>query len=203
MIDDAHGIGVIGNTGRGVMEHYGILQDADIVTGTFSKTFGSIGGYVVSSPELNKFLQYQSRQNAFSAAATPAISGVTRAIELIDEEPEWQTRLWENINYFKQGLTDIGLNVGTTCSAIVPVKIGDPHLTGDVGRLLLEAGIYTNPILHPAVSKKDARIRMSVLATHTKEHLNKALNAYEHINKKLKIARQFINLFVLYKILLA
>ncbi|RQO30987.1 2-amino-3-ketobutyrate CoA ligase [Taibaiella sp. KBW10] len=188
MLDDAHGIGVIGKTGRGVLEHYDLLKDIDIITGTLSKTFGNVGGYVISRPEIIEFLQYQSRQNAFSAAATPAITGVVKAIELLDEEPQWQAKLWDNINYLKNGLTGMGLNVGNSCSAIVPVKIGDPHITGDVASLLLEMGVYTNPILYPAVSKKDARIRMSLLATHSREHLDKALAAFEYINKKLELA---------------
>ncbi|HRP91113.1 MAG TPA: aminotransferase class I/II-fold pyridoxal phosphate-dependent enzyme [Edaphocola sp.] len=188
VVDDAHGIGVIGNTGRGALEYYDVLKEVDIITGTLSKTFGNIGGFVISNPDLTQFLQYQSRQYAFSAAATPAIAGVSKAIDLIDEEPQWQSQLWENINYFKNGLMEVGLDIGTTCSAIIPVKIGDPIKTGQVGKMLLDMGIYTNPILYPAVSKKDARIRMSVLATHSKEHLDKTLNAFEIINEKLEIA---------------
>lgn len=188
MLDDAHGIGVVGATGRGVLEQLDLLQEIDIITGTLSKSFGNIGGFVISSPEMIAFLQYQSRQYAFSAAASPAISGVTKAIELFDEEPVWRQRLRENIEYFKNGLIDIGLDVGNTCSAIIPVKIGDPHKTGLVGKMLLEFGIYANPILYPAVSKKDARIRMSLMATHNCEQLGKALEAFEFINKKLELA---------------
>lgn len=188
MVDDAHGIGVIGNTGRGVLEHLNLLQEVDLITGTLSKSFGNVGGFVVSSPELISFLQYQSRQYAFSAGATPAISGVVKALELFDEEPIWRQRLWENIHYFRKGLTDMGLDVGNTCSAIVPVKIGDPVKTGQVGKMLFEFGIYANPILYPAVAKKDARIRMSLMATHNCEQLDKALEAFEFINKKLELA---------------
>ncbi len=188
VVDDAHGIGVIGNTGRGALEYYDVLKDVDIITGTLSKTFGNIGGFVISNPDITQFLQYQSRQYAFSAAATPAIAGVSKAIDLIDEEPQWQSQLWENINYLKNGLMELGLDIGTTCSAIIPVKIGDPIKTGQVGKMLLDMDIYTNPILYPAVSKKDARIRMSVLATHTKEHLDKTLSAFGLINEKLEIA---------------
>ncbi len=116
--------------------------------------------------------------------------GIIKAIELIDEEPQWRAKIWENINYFKSGLQSFGLNTGTTSSAIVPVKIGDPHITGDVGKMLIERGIYTNPILYPAVARKDARIRMAVMATHERSHLDKTLNAFEDINKKLQIARK-------------
>ena len=192
MVDDAHGIGVLGATGRGALEQSDLLNEVDLISGTFSKTFGNIGGYVIANPDLINFLKFQSRQQIFSATSTPAAAGIIKAIELIDEEPQWQLKLWENINYFKKGLQDIGIDTGTTESAIIPVKIGDPHKTGDAGKLLLKAGIYTNPILYPAVAKKDARIRMSLMATHTREQLDKALSAFEFVNQKLDIARQSV-----------
>ncbi|TGN21635.1 aminotransferase class I/II-fold pyridoxal phosphate-dependent enzyme [Empedobacter tilapiae] len=188
MVDDAHGVGVIGETGRGVLEYFNLLDKADFITGTFSKTFASIGGYVIANPEIISYLQFQSRQYAFSAAATPAVKGITRAIELLDEEPHWQKQLWENIDYYKKGLLNIGLEIGTTNSAIIPVKIGDTQKNSEVGKILLKNGIYTNPIMYPAVSLKDSRIRMSIMATHTKEQLDKALNVFDYINKKLQIA---------------
>lgn len=187
MVDDAHGIGVMGATGRGAIELAACFDQVDIITGTLSKAFGNIGGFVIASPDLIRFLQYQSRQYAFSASASPAISGATKAIQLIDEEPVWQKKLWENIHYFKSNLLQLGLNVGTTNSAIIPIKIGDPVKTGLVGKYLLENNIYTNPILYPAVSKKDARIRMSVLATHTREQLDTALNHIAAVSKKYAI----------------
>lgn len=189
LVDDAHGIGVIGDTGRGAMEYFDVLNKVDIITGTFSKTFANMGGYVVANdPHLISYLQFQSRQYAFSAASSPAISGVSRAIDLIDEEPGWQTQLWKNIAYYKKGLQDMGLDVGTTESAIIPVKVGDLQKNSEAGKLLLQYGVYTNPIMYPAVSLKDSRIRMSLMATHTKEHLDKALNAFDFVNKKLDIA---------------
>ncbi|WP_199539328.1 aminotransferase class I/II-fold pyridoxal phosphate-dependent enzyme [Dyadobacter luteus] len=183
MVDDAHGIGVIGKTGRGAMELYSVIDQVDFITGTFSKTFAGIGGYVIAPPKVAAYLKFQSRQHIFSATSTPAVAGIIKAIELIDQEPQWQARLSENITYFKNGLISLGLDVGITGSAIIPVKIGDPHKTSDVGSMLLKAGIYTNPILYPAVAKKNARIRMSVMATHTREHLDKTLNAFEHIKR--------------------
>lgn len=190
MVDDAHGIGVIGKTGRGTLEYFDLLQEVDIITGTFSKTFGNIGGYVIADPEIISYLQFQSRQYAFSASATPAIAGAAKAIELIDEEPQWQQQLTDNIGYYKNGLQSLGLDVGSTSSAIIPVKIGDRNKTCEAGKLLLQAGIYTNPIMYPAVALKDARIRMSLVATHTKEHLDRALNAFEYVDKKLDIAKK-------------
>lgn len=189
LVDDAHGIGVIGETGRGAMEYFNVLNDVDIITGTFSKTLANVGGYLVANnPDIITYLQFQSRQYAFSAAAPPSIIGVSKAIDLIDEEPQWQKQLWENINYYKKGLLDIGLEIGDTDSAIIPIKIGDVYKNSLASKMLLENGIYTNPIVYPAVSLKDSRIRMSLMATHTKEHMDKALNVFEYVNKKLQIA---------------
>jgi glycine C-acetyltransferase len=189
LVDDAHGIGVIGETGRGAMEYFDVLDQVDIITGTFSKTFSNVGGYVIADPNLITYLQFQSRQYAFSASATPAIGGVSKAIELVDTQPHWQQKLWKNITYYRKGLTDLGLNIGTTDSAIIPVKIGEVEKNCKAGKLLLQCGIYTNPIMYPAVSLKDSRIRQSLIATHTKEHLDKALNAWEYVNTKLHISK--------------
>lgn len=185
MVDDAHGTGVIGNTGRGVIELHNLFDQVDIITGTFSKTFGHIGGYVVASPELVGFLKFQARQHIFSATLSPAAACITKAIELVDAEPIWMHRLWDNIDYLKTGLQSLGLDTGNTQSAIIPVKIGDIGLNAKICGLLLEAGIYANQINYPAVAKKDARVRMSVMATHTHDHLNKVLNAWEWVMKKV------------------
>jgi glycine C-acetyltransferase len=193
LVDDAHGIGVIGERARGAAEYFDVMDKVDLITGTFSKTFANVGGYVVAkNPDLISYLQFQSRQYAFSASATPAIAGVTRAIELLDEEPKWRCALWENIRYFKAGLCSIGLDIGNTESAIIPVKIGDVYKNSLAGKLLLQNGIYTNPIMYPAVSLKDSRIRMSLMATHTRSHLDKALNVFEYLAKKLELAKPIV-----------
>lgn len=188
LVDDAHGIGVLGKTGRGAMELFNVLDKVDIITGTFSKTFGYVGGYLVADPSIVTYLKYQSRQYAFSASAPASVLGVAKAIDLIDEEPQWQKQLWNNINYFKQGLQNIGLTIGASESAIIPVKIGDMYKNSETAKLLLENGIYTNPIMYPAVSLKDSRIRMSLMATHSKDQLDKALNVFEYVSKKLELA---------------
>jgi len=189
IMDDAHGVGVIGKTGRGVIEPGGLYQQVDIITGTFSKTFGHLGGYVVASPELIRFFKFQSRQHLFSVTATPASMGILKAIELIDEEPQWKDRLWKNVNQFTSGLRSIGLDIGNTASAIIPVKIGDMALTAEVSGRLLRAGVYANPIMYPAVSKKDTRIRMSLMATHTQQQIDKVLNVFEELARDLPIRR--------------
>ncbi|MBB5440582.1 glycine C-acetyltransferase [Pedobacter sp. AK017] len=186
-MDDAHGIGVIGQTGRGVIEHFNAWQDVDIITGTFSKTLGHLGGYVVASPEMIRYLQFQAGQHIFSVAPTPASLCVIKSMALLDEEPWWQAKLWENISYLKKGLHDLGLDTGNSASAIVPVMIGSAHLNAQVCRWLLEAGIYACQIGYPAVNVKGARIRMSLMATHTVEHLDRILNAWEWVKTKMNI----------------
>lgn len=188
MVDDAHGIGVLGQNGRGAIEHFNLLDKVDIISGTLSKAFGHIGGFIISKPEVANYLKFQSRQQVFSSTSTPATNGLLTALDLIDQEPEWRVKLAENVTYFKKGLLDLGLNIGTTESPIIPIKIGDAHKTGDAARLLLKAGVYANAIVYPGVSRKDARIRTSLMATHTREHLDKALNGFEYVNQKLGIS---------------
>ncbi|TYP97296.1 glycine C-acetyltransferase [Sphingobacterium allocomposti] len=185
MVDDAHGIGVLGKTGRGALEDLGLLSEVDFLTGTFSKTFGAIGGYVICSPENASFLKFQSRQQIFSATAGATTLGIVKAIELIDEEPHWKERLNTNMAYFKMNLIDIGVDIGNTESAIIPLKFGDPIVTVEVNKEIFKQGIYANAILYPAVSKKDARIRMSLSALHTKEQLDTTLDVIESVVKRV------------------
>lgn len=193
VVDDAHGIGVVGNTGRGVIEMYNLFDKVDIITGTFSKALGNIGGYVVASPEIISYLKFQSKQHLFSTTATPAIMGIVKAIELVDEEPFWRFKLWENINYLKRGLISLGFDVGNTSSAVIPVKVGEISKTLEAGRLLLKAGVYGNPIMYPAVSKKNSRIRLNVMASHTFKQLDQVLNAFEAVNTKLDITKKTVS----------
>ena len=186
-MDDAHGIGVIGETGRGVMELYDLFKEVDIITGTFSKTFGHLGGYVVADASLINFLKFQARQHIFSVTATPASCCILKSIDLIDEEPWWIEKLWKNILYLREGLQELGLDTGNTQSAIIPVMTGNPTTNAEVCKLLMEAGVYANQIGYPAVPRKNARIRISVMATHTQEHLDRVLNAWEWVKTKSNI----------------
>jgi len=192
-MDDAHGVGVIGQTGRGVMELYNLYKDVDIVTGTFSKTFGHIGGYVAANADLINYLKFQSRQHIFSVTAAPAAICILKSIDLIDEEPQWKTKLWENIHHLRNGLHRLGFDTGNTQSAIIPVMTGDPALNAEACRLLLQAGVYASQVGYPAVARKNARIRMSVMATHTFAHMDHVLNAFEWVDQKLRITKMQIN----------
>ncbi len=192
VVDDAHGTGVVGKTGRGVLELYDLFSSVDIITGTFSKTFAHVGGYLVASRELVEFLKFQSRQHIFSATLPPASACILQAIDLVDSEPKWMDKLWDNIDYLKTGLVDLGFDVGDTASAIVPVRIGDISLNARVTGLLLSAGVYANQINYPAVSRKDARVRMSLMATHTHAQLDRVLSAWEWVKTKVDLSGALI-----------
>ncbi|RYD90746.1 MAG: aminotransferase class I/II-fold pyridoxal phosphate-dependent enzyme, partial [Sphingobacteriales bacterium] len=184
MVDDAHGTGVIGKTGRGLIEACDAWEDVDLITGTFSKTFGHIGGYVVASEEMVNYLKYQSRQHLFSASSTPAAMAIIKAIELVDEEPLWMSVLQDNIRYFRHGLLGLGLDIGTTESAIFPVRVGDKIKNARICRALQQKSVYANQINYPAVSLKDARIRMGITALHERAHLDEVLNVWSDIKKE-------------------
>jgi len=187
MVDDAHGTGVIGATGRGLIEACDAWNEIDLISGTFSKTFAHIGGYMAGSKEITTYLKYQSRQHLFSASSTPAALAIARAIDLIDEEPFWMARLQENMAYFKAGLLELGLHIGDTCSAIFPVRIGDKVKNARVCHALQQRGVYANQINYPAVSLKDARIRMGLTARHEKRHLDQVLNVWLDIKKQFDL----------------
>jgi glycine C-acetyltransferase len=187
MVDDAHGTGVIGRTGRGLIEACGAWNDVDLITGTFSKTFAHVGGYVVASEEMVNYLKYQSKQHLFSASSTPAAMSIIKAIELIDEEPLWMSILRDNIAYFRRGLTSLGLNTGNSQSAIFPVRIGDKIKNARICHVLQQKGVYANQINYPAVSLKDARIRMGVTALHERAHLDEVLNVWADIKREFNL----------------
>ncbi|SDE85597.1 glycine C-acetyltransferase [Mucilaginibacter pineti] len=187
MVDDAHGTGVVGSTGRGLIETCDAWDDVDLISGTFSKTFGHIGGYVVGSKDIITYLKYQSKQHLFSASSTPAALSIIKAIELIDEEPFWMTKLQENICYFKTGLSALDLNIGNTQSAIFPVRVGDKIKNARICHTMQEMGVYANQINYPAVSMKDARIRMGITALHEQSHLDKVLNVWSDIKKQFDL----------------
>lgn len=187
MVDDAHGTGVIGRTGRGLIEACNAWDDVDLITGTFSKTFAHIGGYVVASEEMVNYLKYQSKQHLFSASLSPAALSIGKAIDLVDEQPLWMDCLHTNMKYFRHGLLGLGLNIGNTESAIFPVRIGDKIKNARICHALQQKGVYANQINYPAVAMKDARIRMGVTARHDKEHLDHVLNVWSDIKKEFKL----------------
>ncbi len=190
MVDDAHAIGVLGKNGRGTTEHFNIMGKVDIVAGTFSKGLGVVGGFIASNKEMIELLRFYSRSYIFSTAMTPQAAGSLLAgIDVIEDEPELREKLWENIRYFRENLISLGFKIGNAETAIFPIIIGDDLKVKEITRCLHERDIYVNPVMFPAVSKKSSRIRMSIMATHTKEHLDIVLNALEDIGKKFGIKK--------------
>ena len=180
MVDEAHATGVIGDTGRGTPQHHNIEGKVDIVAGTLSKALGGVGGFIAANSELVELLRYYSRPYIFSTAMTPQVAGsLLAAIDVIEEEPEHKERLWENIRYFKSNLTALGFDLGNSETAIFPIIIGNDLKVKEICRRLHELDIYVNPVMYPAVPKRLSRIRMSLMSAHTKEHLDKALDAFE------------------------
>lgn len=188
MVDDAHATGVIGQNGHGTSEHFNIEGKVDIVFGTFSKALGAVGGFVAANKELVELLHYYSRAYMFSAAPTPQVVGSSiEALNVIESEPQLREKLWSNIKYFRENLLNLGFNIGNSQTAIFPIIIGDDYKVKEACRMLHERGIYANLVLYPAVPKRLSRLRISLMATHTREHLDKSLNVLEEVGKKLNI----------------
>lgn len=191
MVDDAHGQGVMGKNGKGTAEHFDMLGEIDILSGTFSKSFGAVGGFLCARKNLIDLLKYYARMNIFSASPTPQVTGtLLKSIDIVEQKPEIREKLWWNIRYLKKHLTDLGFNIGNTESAIFPVIIGDDVKVREAARMLLERGIYVNPILYPAVPSRVSRLRISLIATHTKEHLDTLLNNLEDVANQLELPRK-------------
>ncbi|MGI6570639.1 MAG: aminotransferase class I/II-fold pyridoxal phosphate-dependent enzyme [Caldicoprobacterales bacterium] len=185
MVDEAHATGVIGRNGKGTPEHFSLEGKVDIVAGTFSKGLGAVGGFIASNSKLIEYLRFYSRGYMFSTAMTPQAAGsLSEALKVITSEPELRQRLWNNINYFRNNLLSLGFNLGNAETAIFPIIIGDDWKVKEMGRRLHEMGIYVNPVFYPAVSRKLSRIRISLMAGHTKEHLDKVLNALEYLGRE-------------------
>ena len=190
MVDDAHGIGVFGNKGRGVIEHYNVLGKVDIVTGTFSKSFGCVGGFVGASKDIIRYIKWYAKSSIFSAALTPQVtSSVRKAIELIKKDSSYRQKLWGNVDYLKKRLLEAQFDIKETISPIFPIMVRDNFKVKKAASLLLQEGIYAVGICYPAVSRKDARIRASVLATHEVEDLDKLVDYLIKIDKTLKIRK--------------
>ncbi len=188
MVDEAHSTGVLGGNGRGTPEHFNLSGKVDIVCGTFSKALGGVGGFVASNKELIDLLHFYSRGYMFSTAMAPQIVGsLLTALDIIEEEPERRRKLWNNIRYFKQGLLNLGFNIGNSQTAIFPIIIGNDFITKEICRELHEMNIYVNPILYPAVSKRLSRIRMSIMSEHSQAHFDTVLNVLEYLGKKYNL----------------
>ena len=182
MIDEAHGIGVFGEGGRGVCHAQGVAKDVDLIMGTFSKSFASLGGFIATDKEITNFLRHHSRSYIFTASITPASTAAAlKAIEIMKSEPERQENLWKLTNYALEGFKNMGIEIGNTSTPIIPLFIRDNFKTFAITRDLLEEGIFVNPVVSPAVAPQDTLIRFSLMATHTMEQVTTALEKIQKV----------------------
>ena len=189
MVDECHASGFIGKTGRGTMELKGVLGRVDIITGTLGKALGgAMGGYTTGKKEIIEILRQRSRPYLFSNSLAPTIVGATlKVFEMISKDTTLRDKLEENTNYFRKEMEKAGFDLVGADAAIVPVMLYDAKLSQDMANLLLDEGIYVIGFFYPVVPKDKARIRVQLSAAHTKEHLNKAINAFIKVGKKLNV----------------
>ena len=188
MVDEAHGFGVLGPQGRGTCHHFGVAADVDLIMGTFSKSFASIGGFIASDSATINYLRHNSRPYIFSASLTPAATAAALAsLHIMQEEPEHVERLWTVTRYALDGFRALGFEIGATETPIIPLYVRDMDKTFLVTRMLFDEGIFVNPVVPPACSPGDTLIRFSLMATHTKEQVDYALEKMQKCFKALKI----------------
>lgn len=188
MVDEAHGIGVFGKGGRGVCNHFGVTDDVDLVMGTFSKSFASLGGFIATDKEITNFLRHHSRSYIFTASITPASTAAAlKAIDIMESEPERQEHLWEIIHFALDGFRNMGCEIGNTSTPIIPLFIRDDYKTYHVVRDLFDEGLFVNPVVSPAVAPQDTLIRFSLMATHSKAQVEYALDKFQKVFRKYEL----------------
>jgi 8-amino-7-oxononanoate synthase len=188
MIDDAHAIGVIGKQGSGTASHFGLTNKVDLIMGTFSKSLASLGGFIASDFDTINYIKHHSRTLIFSASITPAsAAAVLAALDIIKSEPERIAKLWELTHYTLDNFKSMGFDIGKSETPIIPLYIRDNLKTLRLTRMLLDEGIFVNPVVSPAVSKDSTLIRFSLMATHTKAQVDIALDKISKLGKKVGI----------------
>ena len=187
-VDDAHALGVIGPNGDGTAAHWGVVDEVDIIAGTFSKSLASIGGFVAASEQIVDFIRHHARPLIFTASLPPAnTAGVLAALQVLQDEPERRTQLWANTRRLHEGFRSLGFEIGPTETPIVPVLIGPMDKTFVMWRRLFDAGVFTNPVMPPAVPPSQCRLRTSVMATHTFEQIDFCLEQFATIGRELGV----------------
>ena len=190
MVDDAHGIGVLGENGRGTGEHFGLEDEVDLVMGTFSKSMASIGGFIAGDSAVIDYIRHNARTLIFSAAPPPASAAAAlAALEIMDSEPERRERLWENTRFFSEGLRSLGLDTGGSQTPVVPAIVGENATAATMVRRLQEEGVFVNCVYTPGVPPGRALLRMSLMATHTTAQLTRALEAIEKVAREVGVLR--------------
>jgi len=187
-VDDAHSIGVLGPKGDGTAAHFGVTDEVDLIVGTFSKSLASIGGFAAGSENIIHYLKHHSRPLIFTAALPPSnTAGVLAALHVLQREPERRDALWANTRRLQDGLRSLGFEIGPTQTPIVPVLIGPLEKTFLFWRKLFDAGVFTNPVVPPAVPPSQCRLRTSLMATHTEEQIDRALDTFGRLGKELGV----------------
>ncbi|MCE5194752.1 MAG: pyridoxal phosphate-dependent aminotransferase family protein [Nitrospiraceae bacterium] len=190
MVDDAHGIGVLGKTGRGTAEHFGLEKDVDLIMGTYSKSLASIGGFIAGDENIIHYIKHFARSLMFSASPPPAsIAAVSAAVDIIENEPERREQLWKNTNKMLKGFRDLGFEIGPSETPIIPVIVGEDENAFKMAMMLQEEGIFANVAVNPAVPAGKALIRTSYMATHTDEHLDLVLDIFAKVGKSLGLIK--------------
>ena len=188
MVDEAHGLGVLGREGRGTCDHFGVTDDVDLIMGTFSKSLATIGGFVAGDKEVMNFIRHNARSYMFSASNTPAATAAAiEALHIMKAEPERLANLWDVTNYALKNFRELGFEIGNTSTPIIPLYIRDTDKTFMVTKMLWEEGIFINPVVPPACSPQDTLIRFSLMATHTKEQVDRALDKMTKVFKALDL----------------
>ncbi len=188
MVDDAHGIGVLGKGGRGTAEHFGLENEVDLIMGTYSKSLAAIGGFIAGPSEVIKWIKYLGRSMIFSASLPPSlVASVSTALDIIEEQPELRARLWRNTHKMLRGYKTLGYDTGTSETPIIPILIKDTMKTYQMCKLLFENGVFVNSVISPAVPPGRELLRTSYMATHTEEQLDKVLAAFEKVGRQLGV----------------
>ena len=188
MVDDAHASGVLGPKGDGTAAHFGVTKDADLIMGTFSKSFASLGGFIAGDALVIDFIKHNSRPFIFSAAmAPPSVGACLGALDVMEAEPRHRERLWEIVRMMQRGYRELGFNTGTSETPVIPIILGDEMLVFEFWRRLLEAGIFVNPVRPPAVPQGRALLRTSYMATHTDAQMEFVLETFGRIGRDLGV----------------
>lgn len=187
-VDDAHGSGVLGESGRGTVDHFGLHGRVDFTIGTLSKAIGVVGGYVAGSETMRDWLSHRGRPLLFSTSLPPAaIAAITEAINMLMTTTEYTDRLWDNAKYFKAKMSQLGFNIGNSQTPITPVIIGDEAKTMEFSKKLLENGVFVSAIVFPTVPKGTGRLRCMVTAGHTKEQLDRAVETFKKVGEEMNL----------------
>ena len=188
MVDDAHGVGVLGEGGRGTAEHFKLENEVDLIMGTYSKSLAAIGGFVAGSWEVINFIKHTGRSMIFSASLPPAlVASVSAALDIIEEQPQLLTQLWKNTRKMLRGYKELGFDTGLSETPIVPIILGNPFKVYGMCKLLFENGIFVNPVASPAVPPGRELLRTSYMATHTEEQLDRVLDAFQKVGKQMNL----------------